>query len=102
MSADLLTSAERERLALLLEEMGEAQHAIGKVLRHGYPSVNPDDEGSGPDNRERLETELGHVRHAMILLCEAGDLSKKMIHHHADMKRIAVRQWLWYQGDEGR
>jgi hypothetical protein len=33
-----LAPAETERLALLLEELGEAQQAIGKILRHGYES----------------------------------------------------------------
>jgi hypothetical protein len=38
-----LTPAEAERLALLLEELGEAQQIIGKILRHGYESYHPDD-----------------------------------------------------------
>lgn len=33
-----LNDAQSERLALLLEELGEAQQAIGKILRHGYQS----------------------------------------------------------------
>lgn len=40
-----LTPAEAERLALLSEELGEAQQAIGKILRHGYDSSNPVDPG---------------------------------------------------------
>ncbi len=39
-----LTDAQAERLALLLEELGEAQQAIGKILRHGYESMSPFDE----------------------------------------------------------
>lgn len=31
-----LTNAQAERLHILLEELGEAQQAIGKILRHGY------------------------------------------------------------------
>lgn len=34
-----LSPAEAERLALLSEELGEAQQAIGKILRHGQPSM---------------------------------------------------------------
>jgi hypothetical protein len=30
-----LSDAEVERLAILAEEMGEAQQCIGKILRHG-------------------------------------------------------------------
>ena len=40
-----LTPAEAERLALLLEELGEAQQAIGKILRHGYASTHPANPG---------------------------------------------------------
>lgn len=89
-----LTAAKHERLALLLEELGEAQQAIGKVLRHGYSSRHPN---GGETNREALERELGDVRHAMIRLCAAGDLSKIAIHAHADDKAVAVVQYLHHQ-----
>ena len=69
-----LTPAEAERLALLLEEMGEAQQAIGKILRHGYESRNPD-EIAGPTNRMTLARELGDVRHAIGLLVSSDDIS---------------------------
>ena len=36
-----LNDAEAERLAILLEEFGEAQQAVGKILRHGYESYDP-------------------------------------------------------------
>lgn len=36
-----LTPAEAERLFYLLEKLGEAQQAIGKILRHGYESYDP-------------------------------------------------------------
>ena len=91
-----LTPAESERLALLAEELSEAVQAVCKVLRHGYESFNPFD----PDrvtNRRSLEIELGHVRHAMIRLCEAGDLEKRAIHDSADAKRASVAQWLHHQ-----
>ena len=86
-----LTPAEAERLALLAEEMGEAIQAIGKVLRHGYESTHPE---GGPTNRQSLERECGDVRHAMIRLCDAGDLSKQLIHDHADIKAKIVSRYL--------
>ena len=86
-----LTPAEAERLALLAEEMGEAIQAIGKVLRHGYESRHPE---GGPTNREALEHECGDVRHAMIRLCDAGDLDKQRIHDCADMKAKTVSRYL--------
>lgn len=89
-----LTPAQAERLALLLEEMGEAQQIIGKILRHGYESNRPD---GWKTNRELLEKELGDVRHSMIRLCESGDLSKDKIHKHAESKRLTVAMWLHHQ-----
>ena len=88
-----LHPAEAERLALLSEELGEAQQAIGKILRHGYESCHPG-RPDGPTNREALERELGDVRLAMILLCERGDLSKESIHKRAELKREAVALYL--------
>ena len=89
-----LTPAESERLYLLLEELGEAQQAIGKILRHGYLSTHPN---GGLNNREQLEKELGDVRHAMIRLCNAGDLDKEEIHDAADKKAIAIVKYLHHQ-----
>lgn len=90
-----LTPAEAERLALLLEELGEAQQAIGKILRHGYESTHPD---GGPTNREALERECGDVRHAMLRLCDAGDLSMRAIHDRADAKAAQVVRYLHHAG----
>lgn len=82
-----LTPAEQERLAVLLEEMGEAVQVIGKILRHGW---TPTDYAAQPprpyDNRADLERELGDVRAAMIRLCSADDLSKSVIHARANAK----------------
>lgn len=94
-----LTPAEAERLALLLEEMGEAQQAIGKILRHGYESYNPRSQ-SGVTNREMLERELGDVRHAMFRMCEAGDFSDDRICGFARCKAEKVRAYLHHQGKE--
>lgn len=92
-SFNQLSPAEAERLALLSEELGEAQQAIGKILRHGYESCHPG-RPDGPTNREALERELGDVRLAMIMLCERGDLSKERIHKRAELKRDNVALYL--------
>ena len=76
-----LSPAEAERLALLSEELGEAQQAIGKILRHGYESRHPD---GGATNRESLERECGDVSHAIDRLSTANDLSRQA---------ISKRQW---------
>ncbi len=93
-----LSDAQLERLALLAEEMGEALHAIGKIIRHGYESVDSTLPAHKMiSNRAMLQKELGDVRAAMILLCNANDLTKEVIHARADEKLISVRKWLHHQ-----
>jgi NTP pyrophosphatase (non-canonical NTP hydrolase) len=97
-----LTPAEAERLAVLMEEMAEASQIIGKILRHGYASRNPHDHSGGArSNREMLEQELGDVRHAMILLCDANDLSKDAIHERAKAKVWLSAKWMHHQPPAG-
>lgn len=86
-----LTPAEAERLALLVEELGESAQAVGKVLRHGYESCHP---GGGTTNRKSLMNELGDVRHAVDRLCDAGDLDKQVIGVQAHLKGKRVQQYL--------
>ena len=93
---NLLIPAEAERLALLAEECGECIQAIGKILRHGYESTNPLDPLS-PTNRQNLTKEMGDVRAAMILLCNAGDTIKEEVYACADDKLARVRQYLHHQ-----
>lgn len=69
-----LSPAETERLALLMEELGEAQQVIGKILRHGYGSFHPDDPEQ-TTNRRLLESELGDVQAALQMMLQARDLS---------------------------
>jgi NTP pyrophosphatase (non-canonical NTP hydrolase) len=94
MGFNRLTDAEAERLALLLEELGEAQQAIGKILRHGYASYHPD---SAEGNREALERELGDVQHAVDRLCAAGDVREVAIHEYAADKADRVTRYLHHQ-----
>jgi NTP pyrophosphatase (non-canonical NTP hydrolase) len=90
---DSLTLAERERLALLIEECGEAIQVVGKILRHGYESTHPN---GGPTNRELLETELGHVHFAVVMLAENGDIRSGRIGAAADSKASSIRAWLHF------
>lgn len=85
-----LTSAETERLALLLEELGEAQQAIGKILRHGYESKNPDDIFA-LTNRQALEREIGDVIASVQLMEQAGDLSSIAISERIGVKLEKVK-----------
>jgi len=91
-----LTPAEAERLALLLEEMGEAQHIIGKVLRHGYTSCSPFD-AQGTINRVLLEKEVGDVMAALDLLYAANDLSASKTEESRQRKHKTVRRYLHHQ-----
>jgi hypothetical protein len=87
-----LTPDELERLALLSEELGEAQHIIGKILRHGYDSSNPL-ETMPVRNRELLEHELGHVEFAISLLTKT-DLSRESMDTSFLQKQSKIDRWL--------
>jgi MazG nucleotide pyrophosphohydrolase domain len=95
-----LTPAQLERLAILSEEMGEAQQAIGKILRHGYDSrnANLDTETEyAPDNRADLERELGDVVHAMNLLLDSGDVHSDVIVRRTLFKASTIKPYLHHQ-----
>jgi hypothetical protein len=87
-----LTPAQVERLAILSEEMGEAQQVIGKILRHGYQSGNPLEAYIA--NETLLEKELGHVRFAMGMLWCAGDVSEARVIDACDKKGDSIKRWL--------
>lgn len=91
-----LSPAEDERLALLLEEMGDALQIIGKIQRHGYASRNPLEPASWV-NRALLEKELGHVAAALRLMIEAGDVAEANIKVRALDKIADVQRWLHHQ-----
>jgi NTP pyrophosphatase (non-canonical NTP hydrolase) len=91
-----LTAPEHERLSILLEELGEVQQAIGKILRHGYESYNPFDERK-TSNRRSLEKELGDVRYAISMLTDCGDLSEHTIEEMKRLKNMKIGKWLHHQ-----
>lgn len=93
-----LTPAELERLALLMEEMGEAQQIIGKVLRHGYENYHPDDVEK-TSNRTLLATEMGHVYAAMQLMVIPQDISGVIIEWSRSKKREKAQRWMHHQQD---
>lgn len=95
-SVNSLSDAQLERLALLAEEMGEALQIVGKIQRHGYESKNPM-EPSGLANASLLEIELGHVLHAIDLLCSKGDVSRILMEGARDDKERSVKRWLHHQ-----
>jgi hypothetical protein len=91
-----LNDAQLERLALLLEELGEAQQAIGKILRHGYESCNPVAD-TGITNRRELERELGDINAAMTLMFRAKDVSERGVTLREVKKLASIGRWLHHQ-----
>lgn len=87
-----LTPAQIELLALLAEEAGEVVHAVGKILRHGYesyPSGYPE-----VTNRALLESELGDLLAAWILLAKTGEVSESRVYGASYSKLSRVWEYL--------
>lgn len=88
------TDEQTEQLAVLAEEMGEALQIVGKVLRHGYQSSNPND----PDrvsNRKLLAREVGDVLHAVCMMIEGGHfLSKEELILRQSEKSLSIEKYL--------
>ena len=91
-----LTDAQAERLAVLGEELGEAQQAIGKILRHGYESYHPLAVQT-ESNREALQRELGDLLHAMNRMTSASDLDPLSIAMRAESKPEKIKPYLHHQ-----
>jgi len=91
-----LTDAQLERLAILSEEMGEAQQVVGKILRHGYESLHPS-YPMGPNNRERLEEELSHVKYMIGRLADCRDISDHNLNTQYWKKADNIGRYLHHQ-----
>jgi hypothetical protein len=94
-----LTEAQAERLALLLEEMGEAQQAIGKILRHGYESSNPGYPRPGWTNRHDLQREIGDICCAIRMMLDVDDLSTTAINARSLDKARQIKPYLHHQAN---
>ena len=79
--------------------MGEAQQAIGKILRHGYASYNPDKIGAenGPNNRDDLTKELGDVEFAIEMMLKAGDINEERLNCRMAIKAEKIKSYLHHQ-----
>lgn len=93
-----LTPKQVEQLALLSEELGEAQQVIGKILRHGYESRNPNN-AEDLTNRDLLTQECGDVVAAIQLLADAHELDADELRDAKVDKLIRVRKWLHHKDD---
>lgn len=95
-----LTAAEEERLAILLEEMGEALQVIGKIQRHGYESWDPTQaRDHQPTNRVMLEKEIGDVMAAMELLAAGGDVDNKHVMQRIPRKLQKLYNYIHHNAD---
>lgn len=91
-----LTDAQAERLAVLVEELGEAAQAAGKVLRFGYETRCHGDP-ENPSGRELLEIELGDVEYAVRMLDAAGDISLGAVRAATTKKEARKEKYLHHQ-----
>jgi NTP pyrophosphatase (non-canonical NTP hydrolase) len=91
-----LTAAEVERLAMLAEECGEVEQAVGKILRHGWESCSP---YGSKTNRAALEREIGDVRAVVGLMLDARDVHLGDLQHWQRRKRAALATWTHHQAD---
>ncbi len=76
-----LTNEQTELLSIMSEECGEVVQAVGKIMRHGLDSHNPN---TGETNTEQLIDELGDVMLFIGILCDKGIIDKVKL-----QKRIA-------------
>src|ERR1044072_6373468 len=91
-----LRNAEAERVAILLEELGEAQQVVEKILSHGYESSNPLDTTSLA-NLTNLERELGDIQCILGMMKAAGDISADAIERFRYEKAGRIKKWLHHQ-----
>lgn len=92
-SFNKLKVGEDERLSLLAEECAEVIQIIQKIQRHGYQSSNPYDP-KNKTNRYLLEEELGHVYLAIGLMCSKEDISREVIIHAKQDKKMRINKYL--------
>jgi hypothetical protein len=97
----MLTEAEAERLALVIESCAEVQHIACKILRHGYESVDPTERvklNEDPEtNRNALERELGDLIGDCHLFIKAGDIDLKNVDDWTKSRPGRRKKYLHHQ-----
>lgn len=88
-----LTTHEVERLAILSEECAEVQQVIGKILRHGYDSYNPDGDIS-KSNRDLLTKELGDLLHSIGMMIDKNDVNETKVAIAVSLRDIRIHRYL--------
>lgn len=85
---------EQERLGLYSEEMGEAQQVVGKILRHGLDSTNPEESSDSRSNQKLLEKETGDILAAIDILVACGTLDRAGLERARMAKLQKLQRWL--------
>lgn len=82
-----------ERIALLMEEMGELQQSLGKVLRHGYHScdpTNPEHLGNSAD----VAREAAQVRWCIDFMLDNNDFPFSIYQEEKTKRTKTVGEYL--------
>lgn len=79
-----------EGLPKLVEETGELQQVLGKLIAFPEGSVHPDGKG---ELKGRLEEELGHVLAAISYLIVFNGLDETLIGYHQGLKLELYKKW---------
>lgn len=82
-----------ELLVILSEECAEVQQAAIKCVRFGMTSVSTV-EPNGPNNTQRLESELGDFLAMFKLLLQESNLSEQNIMTAAEAKLVKVEKFM--------
>ena len=96
-----LSADEAERLAMLSEECAEVIQVIGKILRHGYDSSNPNTASHGvfnPSNYTLLVKELNDIGAVVYGMTMARDFTEDefTLDHQAEIWKKKLR-WTHHQ-----
>ena len=71
MKPEYVPKSLNQKLGWLIEEMGEVQAAVGKTLRWGFASTNPEPGASKEMNGDWILRELNDAERAIQLAREA-------------------------------
>jgi len=82
-----------ELLVILSEECAEVQQAAIKCIRFGMTSVSTVDP-TGPNNTQRLESELGDLMAMFKLVLQESNLSEQNIMNAAEAKLVKVEKFM--------
>jgi len=88
-----MNPAQIERLAICAEEAGEVIQAVGKCLRHGMDSENPNIIGGGC-NHYHLARELGQLIRIADWLVGHGDIYDEYLKKGYDEKMRKMREYI--------